>query len=74
DSPHPYFLLIPDTCKIEGHIDEKLSAGISAFSMETFLKMMVEREDEITGDVFDMLMTLGEFSEFRNMMLAHKAG
>lgn len=30
--------------------------------------------DEVVGDVFDMLMALGDFEEFKSMMLAHRAG
>eukprot|EP00954_Amorphochlora_amoebiformis_P015947 1252194-Amorphochlora_amoeboformis.AAC.1 len=32
-----------------------------------------DRPDEISGDVFDMLMSMGDFEEFRGLMLAHKA-
>lgn len=30
--------------------------------------------DEIIGDVFDMLVAMGDFGEFKQMMLAHRAG
>ena len=29
--------------------------------------------DEICGDAFDMLMTIGDFAEFKELMLEHKA-
>lgn len=32
------------------------------------------RADEIVGDVFDMLMAVGDFDEFKSMMLAHRKG
>jgi hypothetical protein len=28
--------------------------------------------DEISGEIFDLLVSLGEFSEFKEMMLAYK--
>jgi len=31
-----------------------------------------ERPDEVTGDVFDMLMSLSDFEEFRGVILAYK--
>lgn len=30
--------------------------------------------DEVVGDVFDMLTALGDFDEFKSMMLAHRVG
>ncbi|CAM9332368.1 unnamed protein product, partial [Discosporangium mesarthrocarpum] len=62
------------TGMIESHIDEKLRSRMPDFNMESLFKMMVEREDEITGDVFEMLLSFGEFSEFKKMMLAHRVG
>lgn len=40
--------------------------------MEEFLLLIREREEEITGDVWDILLSLGDFIEFKSMMLAHK--
>ena len=31
-----------------------------------------EREQEIIGDVWDMLLSMGDFNEFKSMMIAHK--
>jgi hypothetical protein len=32
------------------------------------------RAQELTGDVFDMLSAMSEFSEFKALILSHKAG
>lgn len=31
-------------------------------------------KDEMVGDVFDILMAIGDFTEFKAMMLAHRKG
>ena len=36
--------------------------------------MCTSRKDEMTGDVFDLLLSLGDFNEFKDRMLAHKTG
>jgi hypothetical protein len=34
--------------------------------------MLEERQGEICGDIWDMLMTIGDFAEFKNLMVAYK--
>lgn len=41
--------------------------------MVEFLQSLQERENQIDGDVFDMLMTFTEFAEFKSWMLEQKA-
>jgi len=57
---------------IEGYIQKRLSSEIEGFSMDKFGAMLGERQDEITGDVFDMLMSFTEFEEFKDLMLSYK--
>lgn len=45
---------------------------MSLFPFEPCAKYTIA--DEIVGDVLDILMALGDFDEFKAMMLAHRAG
>lgn len=40
--------------------------------MERFGSLLADRQDEITGDVFDMLMSFTDFEEFKSLMLSFK--
>jgi len=57
---------------IETYIDKELQEKVNGYSSEKFMKMVKERPDEVTGDVFDMLMSLSDFEEFRGVILAYK--
>ena len=41
--------------------------------MEEFNSMLEERQGEICGDIFDLLLSLSEFGEFKDLMLSFKA-
>ena len=57
---------------IETRIQNELTANIDNFQMEEFYTMLEERQGEICGDIWDMLMTIGDFAEFKNLMVAYK--
>ena len=57
---------------IEEKIESELKASIENFTMEEFNKLLEERQLEICGDIWDMLMTISDFEEFKNLMLAYK--
>ncbi|CAN0568995.1 unnamed protein product, partial [Ectocarpus sp. 12 AP-2014] len=56
----------------ERHLDGWLRQRIRGFEMETFMKMVAERRGEVVGDVIDILMAVGDFAEFKDMMVAHR--
>ncbi|CAN0270256.1 unnamed protein product, partial [Laminaria digitata] len=58
----------------EQHLEARLHQRIKGFHMEAFMKMVAEREDEIVGDVVDILVALTDFQEFKDMMVAHRKG
>ena len=60
------------TNMIETRIQNELMANIDDFNMEEFYTMLEERQGEICGDIWDMLMTIGDFAEFKNLMVAYK--
>jgi hypothetical protein len=40
--------------------------------MDEFMEMLETREDQICGDIFDMLVSFADFETFKEMMLAFK--
>ena len=58
---------------IEGHIMDRLNQTIDGFDMETFLKQVVERKDEIDEPLMDLLLSFSEFESFKEMMLFARA-
>ncbi|CBJ30390.1 ADP-ribosylation factor-like 2 binding protein [Ectocarpus siliculosus] len=59
---------------VERHLDGWLRQRIRGFEMETFMKMVAERQGEVVDDVSDILMAVGDFAEFKGMMVAHRKG
>ncbi|CAM9262945.1 unnamed protein product, partial [Pylaiella littoralis] len=59
---------------VERHLDGWLRQRVRGFEMEAFMKMVAERQDEIVGDVIDILTASGDFVEFKHMMVAHRKG
>ena len=50
------------------------TAAAQGFRMSEFSDMLASRPDEIMGDIFDTLMSLSDFNEFKELMLSHKRG
>jgi|SaaInlStandDraft_6_1057023.scaffolds.fasta_scaffold84306_1 ADP-ribosylation factor-like protein 2-binding protein len=60
------------TSDIERYITGKLTNAIAHFSMEEFYEMLETREDQIVGDVFEMLLSFADFDTFKAIMLSYK--
>ncbi|KAL2918132.1 hypothetical protein HK105_202059 [Polyrhizophydium stewartii] len=60
------------TTLIESYLSTRLSARLPWFSMPKFMAMIRERPDQADGDVFDILHSLGDFSEFKELVLNFK--
>jgi ADP-ribosylation factor 2-binding protein len=45
---------------------------IENFTMEELLLQMQEHEDEIPGDVVDVLLSCSDFEEFKSLMCSFK--
>ena len=58
---------------IEAYLARRLAAAVPGFSMDAFVAMLATRQDEICGDAFDILLSCGDFAEFKDLMLSHKA-
>ncbi|GFT86488.1 ADP-ribosylation factor-like protein 2-binding protein [Trichonephila clavipes] len=58
---------------IEKHIEKSLLKQIPGFSMKEFLKDIINKQSELDGDVFDMLVSFTDFISFKEMFLDYKA-
>ncbi|XP_075916202.1 ADP-ribosylation factor-like protein 2-binding protein [Petromyzon marinus] len=58
---------------IEGYITAQLSARLPGFSMATFVQSLPEHKEEMTGDIFDLLLTFSDFLAFKEMFLDYRA-
>ena len=58
---------------IETFIADSLTQHIEGFSMDEFQEMLETRSNEICGDIFDLLLGLSDFQEFKDTMLSYKA-
>lgn len=56
----------------EEAIDAGLRARLPWFDMAEFMGMLEARSDELHSDVFDVLLTLGDFEEFKSLMVSFK--
>ena len=61
------------TALMERTLERKLCERISGFDMRSFESQLISRKDQIGGDIFDLLLSFSDFSEFKSMILAHKA-
>eukprot|EP00216_Chloropicon_sp_CCMP2111_P004984 CAMPEP_0198245886 /NCGR_PEP_ID=MMETSP1446-20131203/43362_1 /TAXON_ID=1461542 ORGANISM="Unidentified sp, Strain CCMP2111" /NCGR_SAMPLE_ID=MMETSP1446 /ASSEMBLY_ACC=CAM_ASM_001112 /LENGTH=138 /DNA_ID=CAMNT_0043930129 /DNA_START=156 /DNA_END=569 /DNA_ORIENTATION=+ len=59
---------------LESVIERKLQDEIPEFTLPWFVSLLSQYENEnpFEGDVFDMLLSLTEFSEFKEMMISYK--
>ena len=60
---------------VENSLEAKLTEKIPGFSMSMFETLLKRRdEDDINGDIFDILLSFGDFNEFKQYMLSVKRG
>ena len=59
---------------VEDYLTEQLKAEYSQFSVPWFVDLLNEqqKEDPFEGEIFDMLISLSDFTEFKDMMLCFK--
>lgn len=56
----------------ENVIERSLRSRISGFTMRKFEKLLSTRSDQLSGEVFDLLLSLADFSEFKETMISYK--
>ena len=60
------------TSLIESTLDQKLTEKVPNFSMKRFETMLLSRQDEMDTEIFDLLLSLSDFDEFKEVMLSYK--
>mmetsp|Transcript_5536 Transcript_5536/g.16828 ORF Transcript_5536/g.16828 Transcript_5536/m.16828 type:complete len:145 (-) Transcript_5536:1158-1592(-) len=60
------------TALVERCIEAKLTASVPGFSMGEFMAMLDSRKDELVMEVFDLLLTMGDFQSFKEMMVDYR--
>ncbi|KAM6936886.1 ADP-ribosylation factor-like protein 2-binding protein [Xenentodon cancila] len=58
---------------VEKQLEQLLMARIPGFNMNTFTELLMQRKEEVPGDIFDMLLTFTDFLAFKEMFLDYRA-
>eukprot|EP00667_Euglena_gracilis_P026300 EG_transcript_31508 len=58
--------------EIERYIERTLREEIEGFDMATFASLLQSRKEEVTGDIWDLLVSFTDFLTFKELMLAHQ--
>jgi hypothetical protein len=59
---------------VETYIERRLKEAFSGFEMEEFMQQLQQHEEEMDGsDVLEVLLSLGDFPTFKDIMLSYKA-
>lgn len=59
---------------VEGFLARECEARSPGFTMDELLKVLSDADPEdITGDVFELLLSLADIQEFKSVMLGYKA-
>ncbi|XP_033754146.1 ADP-ribosylation factor-like protein 2-binding protein isoform X1 [Pecten maximus] len=58
---------------IETHLNDELTKRMPGFSMGEFTHQIMERKNELEGEIFEMLLTFSDFMVFKEMFLDFKA-
>jgi len=61
------------TESIEGFLENQVRKVVPDFQIDRFASLCSKRQNEMTGDVFDTLLSCGDFEEFKFIMLSYKA-
>ncbi|CAF98910.1 unnamed protein product, partial [Tetraodon nigroviridis] len=57
---------------LEKHLEQQLMQRIPGFNMNTFTEVLMQHKEEVSGDIFDMLLTFTDFLAFKEMFLAYR--
>ena len=60
------------TKMVEDYIESKIKSAFPDLTMPRVESMLASKKDELSGDVFDVMSSLGDFHEFKELMLSQK--
>jgi len=73
ENPHMYMDIFQMyATQIESFLEEELRKEMPEFAMNSFLKQLEDREDEISPDTLELLTSLADFQTFKEMMICEK--
>ncbi|XP_055796290.1 ADP-ribosylation factor-like protein 2-binding protein [Salvelinus fontinalis] len=58
---------------LEKQLEQQLMERIPGFNMTTFTQLLKQHKDEVSGDIFDMLLTFTDFMVFKEMFIDYRA-
>ncbi|XP_029523999.1 ADP-ribosylation factor-like protein 2-binding protein isoform X2 [Oncorhynchus nerka] len=58
---------------LEKRLEQQLMERIPCFNMSTFNHLLKQHKDEVSGDIFDMLLTFTDFMAFKEMLIDYRA-
>lgn len=58
---------------LEKQLEQQLMERIPGFNMSTFTQLLKQHKDEVSGDIFDMLLTFTDFMAFKEMFIDYRA-
>jgi hypothetical protein len=59
---------------VETYIERRLKEAFPGFEMDVFMQQLQQHEQEMDGsDVLEVLLSLGDFPTFKDIMLSYKA-
>merc|ERR1719235_1870528 len=58
---------------IESHLQKRLTEAVPGFEIDVFTKDLVAREDEVDAEIFELLSSIGDFTNFKSQMLSFKS-
>ncbi len=60
------------TSLVESTIESRLKEAVPGFSMAEFSSLLETHKDNLMSDVFDLLLSMGDFESFKEVMLSYK--
>ncbi|XP_026879290.2 ADP-ribosylation factor-like protein 2-binding protein [Electrophorus electricus] len=58
---------------LEKYLEQQLMQRIPGFNMNDFTYTLKQHKDEVSGDIFDMLLTFTDFMAFKEMFIDYRA-
>lgn len=58
---------------LEKYLEQQLIERIPGFNMNDFTHSLKQHKDEVSGDIFDMLLTFTDFMAFKEMFVDYRA-
>ncbi|XP_046890967.1 ADP-ribosylation factor-like protein 2-binding protein [Hypomesus transpacificus] len=58
---------------LEKHLEQQLIQRIPDFSMSSFTLLLKQHKDQVSDDIFDMLLTFTDFVAFKEMFVDYRA-